>query len=273
MRAGWCLAALLALAPVARAAPSPPDAFPDIARGYWVEIDGRPTWAGQPDTRMPVASLAKLMAALVLVEDADLDATLVVSRAAANATGTRVGLRSGERFAAGDLFTAMLVRSANDACRALADWHGGGTDIAFVARMNQRAAALGMANTRFANACGHDAPDQGSTARDIALLARAVMQHERILADARLEAFRFDSLDGRAFSVRSTNALLGQVPGAIGLKTGFTPGAGRCLVALAERDGHEVMAVLLHAPDRWWDTAGLIELAFDEARRAAAARP
>jgi D-alanyl-D-alanine carboxypeptidase (penicillin-binding protein 5/6) len=67
--------------------------------------------------------------------------------------------------------------------------------------------------------------------------------------------------------VRSTNALLGQFPGAIGLKTGFTPGAGRCLVALAERDGHEVLAILLHAPDRWWDTVGLLELAFDQARR------
>lgn len=271
MGRGWWLAALLALAPVVRAAPAPTDAFPDIAHAYWVEIDGRPAWAGQPDARMPVASLAKLMAALVLDEDADPDATLVVSRTAAAATGTRLGLRAGERFAAGDLFTAMLVRSANDACRALADWHGGGSDAAFVARMNERARELGMANTRFANACGHDAPGQGSTARDIALLARAVMRRQRIMEAARRETFRFSAIDGRAFSVRSTNALLGQVPGAIGLKTGYTPGAGRCLVALAERDGHEVLAVLLHAPDRWWDTAGLIELAFDEARRRAVA--
>lgn len=265
----WLLAAGLALAaaPGVRAA-APTDAFPDIARAYWVEIDGRPAWAGQPDAVLPVASLAKLMAALVLVEEANLDATLATSRAAAAATGTRLGLRAGERFLASDLLAAMLVRSANDACRALADWHGGGSDAAFVARMNQRAAELGMADTRFANACGHDAPGQGSTARDLALLARAVMQQPRLLEEAARERFEFASLDGRRFSVRSTNALLGQVPGAIGLKTGYTPGAGRCLVALVEREGHEVLAILLHAPDRWWDTAGLIELAFDEARRS-----
>ena len=268
----WLLAAGLALAAAtgARAA-APVDAFPDIARAYWVEIDGRPAWAGRQDEPVPVASLAKLMAALVLVEEADLQAGLATSRAAASATGTRLGLRAGERFTASDLLTAMLVRSANDACRALADWHGGGSDAAFVARMNARAAELGMARTRFANACGHDAPGQGSTAGDVALLARAVMQQPRLMEDAARERFDFASLDGRRFSVRSTNALLGQVPGAVGLKTGYTPGAGRCLVALVRRDGHEVLAILLDAPDRWWDTAGLIELAFDEARRGAAA--
>ena len=264
------LIALLALLAGAAQAAAPRDAFPDVARAYWVEIDGRPTWAGQPDQRLPMASLAKLMAALVLDEEADLQATMAVSRTAAAATGTRLGLRAGERFAAGDLFTAMLVRSANDACRALADWHGGGTDAAFVARMNQRAAELGMASTRFANACGHDAPGQGGSVRDLAVLARAAMARPRILEDARREQFAFSAVAGRSFNVRSTNALLGQVPGAIGLKTGYTPGAGRCLIALAERDGHQVLAILLHAPDRWWDTVALLELAFDEARKAAA---
>jgi len=268
MRRAFWLAALLALAPSGVVA-TPVDAFPDIARAYWVEIDGRPTWAGQADQVLPAASLAKLMAALVLDEEADLAGTVTTSRAASAATGTRLGLRAGEQFSASDLFTAMLVRSANDACRALADWHGGGTDTAFVERMNARAAELGMHSTRFANACGHDAPGQGSTARDLALLARAVMARPRILEDARRERFDFASLGGRRFSVRSTNALLGQLPGAIGLKTGFTPGAGRCLVALAERDRHQVLAIVLHAPDRWWDTVGLLELAFDQARRDA----
>lgn len=267
MTRAWLLAALLAV-PCAALGAAPVDAYPDIARAYWVEIDGRPAWAGQPDQAMPVASLAKLMAALVLDEEADLAGTVTTSRAASAATGTRLGLRAGEQFSASDLFTAMLVRSANDACRALADWHGGGTDTAFVARMNARAAELGMHATRFANACGHDAAGQGSSARDMALLARAAMARPRIMDDARRQTFEFTSLSGRRFSVRSTNALLGQFPGARGLKTGFTPGAGRCLIALAERDGHEVLAVLLHAPDRWWDTVALLELAFDEARRA-----
>jgi len=266
---GRLLGLLLGLACASAQASPPVDAFPDVARAYWVEIDGRPTWAGQPDARLPMASLAKLMTALLLVEDGGLERELVVSPGAAAATGTRLGLRTGERFVASDLFTAMLVRSANDACRALADWSAGDLPR-FVARMNARAAELGMADTTFANACGHDAPGQGTTVRDLAILARAAIAQPRIAADAARTEFSFRSLGGRGFSVRSTNALLGQFDGATGLKTGFTPGAGRCLIALARRDGHEVLAILLHAPDRWWDTVALLELAFDETKRGPA---
>ena len=202
----------------------------------------------------------------MIAEAGGLDEIVTVGPGTAQATGTRLGLRPGERYVAGDLFTAMLVRSANDACRALADWKGG--DLAsFVARMNARAAELGMKHTRFANACGHDAPGQASSVRDLALLARAAIAQPRIALDARRLRYTLRSQAGRQFTMDSTNALLEQVPGAIGLKTGYTPGAGRCLIALAQRDGHEVLVVLLHAPDRWWDSVALIELAFDEAQR------
>lgn len=257
---------LLIAAPSIAAAPV--DAYPDVASAYWVEIDGRPTWAGQPDKRLPMASLAKLMTALVIAESGGLDDIVTVSQGTAAATGTRLGLRPGEKYKAGDLFTAMLVRSANDACRALADWKGG--DLAgFVALMNARAAALGMHDTRFANACGHDAPGQVSSVRDLVLLARAAIAQPRIALDVRRLRYTLRSVAGREFTMNTTNALLEQLPGAIGLKTGYTPGAGRCLIALAQRDGHEVLVVLLHAPDRWWDSVALLELAFDEAARPA----
>lgn len=259
----WMALWLLVAAPCFAAAPV--DAYPDVATAYWVEIDGRPTWAGQPDRRLPMASLAKLMTALVIAESGGLDETVVVGPGAASATGTRLGLRVGEKYKAGDLFAAMLVRSANDACRALADWKGG--DLAgFVARMNARAAELGMHDTRFANACGHDAPGQASSVRDLAVLARAAMAQPRIALDVRRLRYTLRSVSGREFSMNSTNALLEQLPGAIGLKTGYTLGAGRCLIALAQRDGHEVLVVLLHAPDRWWDSVALLELAFRHAR-------
>jgi D-alanyl-D-alanine carboxypeptidase (penicillin-binding protein 5/6) len=261
---GWVALWLLLAAPSFAAAPV--DAYPDVAASYWVEIDGQPTWAGQPDRRLPMASLAKLMTALVIAEAGGLDEVVTVGPGVAQATGTRLGLRPGERYAAADLFAAMLVRSANDACRALADWKGGDL-TSFVALMNARAAELGMTNTRFANACGHDAPGQASTVRDLALLARAAIAQPRIALDVRRLRFTLRSLAGREITMSTTNALLQQVPGAIGLKTGFTPGAGRCLIALAQRDGHEVLVVLLHAPDRWWDSVALIELAFDEAQR------
>lgn len=263
---GRLLLALSLAAPAMARPPAPPDAFPQVARAYWVELDGRPLWAGQPDRRLPMASLTKLMTALVLAEQADLSATVAIGPGVARETGTRIGLRPGERVLAADLFDAMLVRSANDACRALADWHGG-DQAAFVARMNQRAASLGLRDTRFGDACGHDLPDQYSSARDLAVLARAVLAVPRIADAARKPEVAFATAGGRRFTLRNTNALLGRFDGARGLKTGYTPGAGRCLVALAERDGREVLAVLLHAPDRWWDTVGLLELAFDEAAR------
>lgn len=257
------LAAAATAARTDRAAPT--DDFPDVARAYWVEIDGRPTWAGQPDRTLPMASLAKLMTALLVAESGRLDETLTVSTAAANATGTRLGLRAGETFQAADLFTATLVRSANDACRALADWQAG--DLAtFVSRMNARAAQLGLKHTTFANACGHDAPGQGSSVHDLALLARAAMSQPAIAAEVKRVDARFSSLGGRSFAINTTNALLRQLPGTVGVKTGYTPGAGRCLIALVQRDGHEVLVVMLHAPDRWWDTVALIELAFEQAR-------
>lgn len=258
---------LLVVAPYAAAAPAaaPVDEFPQVAAAYWIEIDGVPRWAGQPDRRLPMASLTKLMTALLIAETADLDAIVTVGPGVARETGSRIGLRPGERVRARDLFAATLVRSANDACRALADWHGG-DQATFVRGMNLRARQLGLADTRFADACGHDSPDQYSSARDLAVLARAAMAVPAIVETAALREYRFTTLHGRGFAMNSTNALLGRFDGATGLKTGYTPGAGRCLVAVAERDGHEVLAVMLHAPDRWSHTAALLELALSEAR-------
>jgi D-alanyl-D-alanine carboxypeptidase (penicillin-binding protein 5/6) len=156
------------------------------------------------------------------------------------------------------------VRSANDACRALADHIG---ERAFVQTMNGRAALLGLANTRFADPCGHDRDGQYTSAADLARLAEQVMRHDEYLRLARLERATIRTLDGRrSFAFRNTNALLGRAAGVIGLKTGYTEGAGNCLVALAERDGVRVLAVLLNAPNRWWNAAGLLDRAFAAAR-------
>ena len=252
------------------AADAPTDAYPDVAAAYWVELDGRPLWAGRADTRLPMASLAKLMAALVAVEQGDPDAWVEVSAGAAAETGTRIGLRRGEHVTRRDLLLAAMVRSANDACRALADDVGAAVDAgdptgAFVARMNARAAELGLSDTHYANPCGHDDSAQHTSARDLAVLSRAVLA-EPVLADAaQRREIRIATARGRILSARSTNALLTDLAGARGLKTGTTPAAGRCLVAIVERDGHRVLAVLLHAPERWWDSVGLVELAFETA--------
>ena len=255
------LAALLA-ASGAQADNRAGDPYPWIAAAYVVKRDGAPLWAGSAERRLPPASLAKMMTALLAIEHGGLDASLAVGRGVLQETGTRIGLRPGDRLRAQDLLAATVVRSANDACRALSD-HLGGTTREFVRRMNERAAALGLANTRFADACGHDREGQYSSAADLARLAEQLMRHEEYLRLARLQRLTIRTLDGRrSFALRNTNALIGRYPGAIGLKTGYTEGAGNCLVALAERDGVRVLAVLLNAPNRWWNAVGLLDRAF-----------
>src|SRR3954471_24728907 len=238
------------------------DPYPWIAAAYVVKRDGALLWAGQPNARLPPASLAKLMTALLALERGKLDETVSVGKGVLKATGTRIGLKPGEKLRAGDLLAATVVRSANDASRALAA-HLGKTVDNFVVAMNTRAAALGLPNTRFADPCGHDRAGQYASAADLMVLAEQVMRHEEYLRLARLERLTIRTLDGRrSFALRNTNALIGRYPGAIGLKTGYTEGAGTCLVALAERDGVRVLAVLLNAPNRWWNAVGLLDRAF-----------
>ena len=218
-------------------------------------------WAGQAARRLPPASLAKLMSALIVLERGKLDETVSVSPAAARAGGARMGLRAGEQFAARDLLAAMVVRSANDACRALADH----VAADFVSLMNARAAALGLADTRYADPCGHDRDGQYTSVADLARLAEAVTAHAEYLRLARLPRIRLASAAGRRFSLAGTNALIGRYEGAIGLKTGYTKGAGHCLVALAEKDGVRVLVVMLNSPNRWWNAVGLLDRAFQAA--------
>jgi D-alanyl-D-alanine carboxypeptidase (penicillin-binding protein 5/6) len=204
-----------------------------------------------------------MMTALLVLERGKLDESVTVGKGVLKATGTRMGLKPGETLRAGDLLAASVVRSANDACRVLAEFLDGED---FVARMNSRAVALGMKNTQFADPCGHDREGQYASAADLARLAEEVMKHAEYLRLARQEKISFKTAEGRAFTLRNTNALLGRYEGAIGLKTGYTEGAGNCLVVLAERDGVLVLAVLLNAPNRWWNAVGLLDRAFAAAR-------
>jgi serine-type D-Ala-D-Ala carboxypeptidase (penicillin-binding protein 5/6) len=153
-----------------------------------------------------------------------------------------------------------VVRSANDACRAIADHFG----VTFVTRMNQRAAALRLRDTQFVDPCGHDRPGQYSTATDLARLAEHVMQHAEFARLARSERVTIATSDGRRkYRFTNTNALLGRYEGTIGVKTGSTGRAGNCLVAIAERNGVRVVLVLLNARNRWWNAHGMLDRAFE----------
>jgi D-alanyl-D-alanine carboxypeptidase (penicillin-binding protein 5/6) len=205
------------------------------------------------------------MTALLVAADARPDDVVAVSARAARAGGARLGVATGQRYRVDDLLAALLLRSANDACVALAE-HVAGSEVAFVAHMNARAQAMGLRGTRFANACGFDAPGHRMTADDLARLAEAFLAVPALARWVATERHAFADVGGtRRHAVANTNALLGRVEGAIGVKTGFTNRAGLCLVGAAERNGHRVLVVLLHARDRWWDAVAMIEQAFARA--------
>ncbi len=244
-----------------------PDPFPRVAASYLVQVNGELLWEKQTNRRLPPASLTKMMTALLAVEHGNPQAISTVSSAAAQETGTRLHLKAGEKFHVEDLLAATLIASANDACHALAD-HIAGSQAQFVQLMNRRAKKLGMLNTRFVNACGHDAKGHYSTAHDLALLANELIKHSLIMELTAKAAARISTLDGaHSYPFESRNALIGRYPGALGLKTGYTPKAGKCLVAYARRGEAQVLLVMLHGNDRWWDAADILDIAFSHAHR------
>ena len=255
-----CLAASTAAARVA-----PPDPFPRAGRAYLVVVGGVEAWARAADEARPPASLTKIMTGLLALEaGGDPGAWVEISPRAAAQTGSRLGLSPGEALRAEDAVAATLVASANDACLALAT-HVGGSEAAFVARMNARARALGLRHTRFANPCGFDAPGHAASARDLVTLTRAALAHPGFRSLVGREGGEVTTRAGRRIAFRASNVLLGRVEGVRGVKSGYTARAGRCVAVLAERDGVEVLLVLLDAHDRWWTAAALVEEAFAQA--------
>lgn len=239
------------------------DPFPSAASSYLVVAGGTPVWSHQPDSRLPPASLTKVMTALLILERGNMHQVVTVSPAAAAETGSRLRLRAGERLRVGDLLAAMLIESANDAAHVLADYLGG-NEQRFVALMNARAARLGLQNTHFVNCAGHDDPQHYASASDLARLAEAALEHplfRQLVSQVRLDIRTANGK--RTFRLENSNKLLSRYPGLLGVKTGYTGKAGRCLIALAERDGVEVLLVLLRAPDRWNIATRMLDRAFE----------
>lgn len=218
----------------------------------------------EADTQRPMASVTKLMTALVADELLHPDASTIVSNRAADVGEAEIGLVAGERWSIHDLMTAMLVRSGNDAAVAIAE-AAAGTVSRFVSLMNDRAAELGMSNTRFANPHGLDAPDHYSTASDLVILARAAIASPIIerLVRTRVARFLPDPETGKERRVFNTNHLLGAYPGTVGMKTGFTADAGKVLIGAAVRGDRRLFSVVMGSDDHFGDTRRLLEYGFD----------
>lgn len=256
------LAILLSFLSVPAAPAQEDDQLQPTASSYLVQSQGEILWAHNPDRRRPPASLTKIMTAYLVLKHADLNEVATVSPRASRETGTRLGLKKGERMTVGNLLAATMLKSANDACHVLAD-HVAGTEFNFVRMMNKEAKALGMRNTRFANACGHDNRRHYSTARDLALLADEALKNPVFASLVSTETKVVYTEGGeRIFFLINKNELLGSYQGAMGVKTGFTRRAGKCLVAAAQRNGTRVLLVLLNSPNRWISASALLDEAF-----------
>jgi D-alanyl-D-alanine carboxypeptidase (penicillin-binding protein 5/6) len=223
------------------------------------------------DAPRPPASITKILTALVILERGQLEDTVLVSQEAASVGGYRLGLRRGQRISLRDLLAAILIRSANDASEAAAEHVGRGVS-AFVALMNAKAQELGMHHSHFENPHGLDEPGHYTTARDMAVLTRAAMEHPAFAELVRTRETTVKiwqpgprGLLQRARAIQTHNKLLGRLEGADGVKTGYTDAAGRCLVASASRGGQRMIAVLLKDPQRWTDAATLLEFGFEAA--------
>ncbi|MCW5797774.1 MAG: Putative D-alanyl-D-alanine carboxypeptidase [Nitrospira sp.] len=212
----------------------------------------------ESEKRLSPASLTKIMSALVILEYGHLDDEVTVSPKAARAHKTHLRLRTGQIFRLEDLLKAMLIVSANDACLAASE-HVGGDEARFVDLMNAKAAALELHNTHFSNACGFDAPEHYSTAEDLAKLSEIALHHPVFKELVREEREIIMPInEHRAYVLRTTNRLLGRIPGVQGVKTGFTSKAGRCLIAKVSQDGSDLLLVILNSKRRWNTATSLI---------------
>jgi serine-type D-Ala-D-Ala carboxypeptidase (penicillin-binding protein 5/6) len=229
---------------------------------YLLVVNGETYREKNPNLRRPPASLTKIMTALIVLERGHMDEVVTVSSGAARETGSRIGLRRGDRLRVRDLLAATLMASANDAARALAD-HLAGNQQAFVKLMNERAHALNLKNTRFSNASGHDQKGLFTSAKDLTILTEKAL-HIPLFADlVARRAMRITTLQGnRSFWLKNKNRLVGRYPGALGVKTGTTPNAGQCLVALAERGDTKVFLVLMNSRDRWRTAPAMLDEGF-----------
>ena len=248
------LLALALLCPAARAA------GPSTSAASAILIDGgsgRVLYAQNADEERPIASITKLMTALVAVErHPELSDVVTIRPEWTGIEGSSMYLRAGEQLTLEALLYGLLLVSGNDAATAIAGYCAGDSET-FAAWMNEKAARLGIAHSRFTNPSGLSEEGHYSTAADMARLARAVLEHETL---ARIVSTRSISVAGR--SLTNHNKLLWQYEGCTGLKTGYTEAAGRTLVSSARRNGQTLIAVTLNDRSDWADHAALFDYGF-----------
>ena len=270
MKRTLSLALILALSiPAAWAAPEPLSSV-DLVSASAVLMEketGQILYEKEPHQPMEPASVTKIMTLLLIMEALDSgqitrEDPVAISSAAAGMGGSQVYLEEGEQMSAGELIKCITVVSGNDAAVAMAE-HLAGSETAFVARMNQRAQELGMADTTFLNCTGLPAQGHVTSAHDIALMSRELILNHPKIRD--YTTIWMDSIRDGSFGLTNTNRLVRFYQGTTGLKTGFTSSAQYCMSATAERDGMELIAVVMKSPStnqRFDDAKSLLDYGF-----------
>ena len=233
---------------------SAPDLSLDCKSAVLMEAStGKLLYEQNPAEAMPPASVTKIMTLLLVMECMDAgtlkwEDTVTASTHAASMGGSQIFLKEGEQMTARDLIKSVVIASANDAAVALAE-HTYGSEEAFVKRMNERAAELGMTSTHFENTNGLDdtAQNHVTSAGDIAIMSRELIRHKEILE---YSSTWMDTIRNGAFGLTNTNRLVRFYRGCNGLKTGSTAKAGFCISVTAERDGMTLICVIMGAESR-----------------------
>ena len=214
---------------------------------------GRPLFEFNADDARPVASTQKLLTGLIIAEDGNLDESVRVAVSDTYAEPSKLYIKPGETYERGKLLQILLVKSMNDVARCLARDNAGSVE-AFAAKMNARAAQLGMRNSNFVNPNGLPAPGQYSTARDMAKVAMTAYRNRTIRSIVCQKSTTWRYSDGRVRTFDSTNQVLKKWPLCNGMKTGYTDAAGHCLISSASFGGRDIIAVILGDKQVWNDS-------------------
>ena len=216
------------------------------------------------NTPLAMASTTKIMTAITAIESGkDLDKIFTISPKAVGVSGTSLYLRKGERFCLRDLLYGLMLISGNDASVAIGEFVAGSVKD-FVEMMNEKASEIGAINTHFDNTHGLDSKTHYTTAYDLALITSYAMQNQTFRDIVSTKTYKITNEDGKTRYLRNKNKLLFSMDGCNGVKTGFTDDAGRCLVTSCERDGMDIVCVVLNSGPMFEESQRLIEKAFSE---------
>ena len=226
-------------------------------------VTGRVLYESNAHEALPMASTTKIMTALLALEKGSLTDTVTTGRSAFGVPGTSIYLAEGEQLTLEEMLYGLLLASGNDAAVAIAE-HIGGTVEDFCGMMTRRAEEIGCENTRFSTPHGLPADNHHTTAWDLALIAREAMKNPvfRQIVSTQRATLPWQGHDERRV-LTNKNKLLASYPGALGIKTGYTRAAGRCLVFAAERDGLSLIGVVLNCPDWFQEASQLLDQGFD----------